>query len=168
MNSSRKTRNPWPLAIVVYFIVFITFIVTFTVFAARQKVDLVSPDYYEAEIRFQKQIERLSRTQPLNTRVAVTYDAGRQQVSIRLPSGPSSRPGSGLIGFYRPSDARIDRSVPLAVNDEGAQVVDVKQLRDGLWKVRVQWTLNGQEYFFDQPVVVLSHQPRPTAGLKSE
>ena len=42
----------------------------------------------------------------------------------------------------------------LAVNAEGAQRLDAKSLRPGLWKVRVQWTAAGQDYFFDEAVVI--------------
>ena len=157
MNATAPSRNPWPIAIVAYFIVFIAFIVTFTVFAARQHVDLVSADYYEQEIHFQKQIDRLSRTQPIQAQVAITYDAARQQISIALPPGQDHRRTSGQVRFYRPSDAAIDRTLPLDLNPDGAQLVNVKPLLSGLWKVRVQWTIEGQDYYFDQPIVVTEH-----------
>jgi hypothetical protein len=40
------------------------------------------------------------------------------------------------------------------VNFDGIQEVDAQKLRAGLWKVRVFWNVDGQEYFFDQPIVV--------------
>jgi hypothetical protein len=39
---------------------------------------------------------------------------------------------------------------------DGTQRLDAKRLRDGLWKVRVKWNANGQDYFLDQPVIVTS------------
>src|SRR5689334_23052461 len=61
-SKMKKRINFWPFAIIGWFIIFATFIAIFGVFAARQKVDLVRTDYYDAEIRFQKQIERQERT----------------------------------------------------------------------------------------------------------
>jgi nitrogen fixation protein FixH len=156
-TESRRAANPWPAAIVVYFIGFFAFIVAFTVFATRQRVDLVSQDYYEQEIDFQKQLDRLNRTQPFNAGAAVTYDSARQQLSIALPPAHARRPASGQIRLYRPSDAGIDQSVRLAVNADGVQFVDARQMREGLWKVRVQWKVDGQEYFFEQPLVIPTH-----------
>jgi nitrogen fixation protein FixH len=160
MNTTEQppSRNPWPIAIVAYFVLFIAFIAGFTVFATRQKIDLVSQDYYDKEIHFQDQIDRLNRTRPLAAQVAVDYSRARQQVSVTLPAGHSHRQVSGRIRLYRPSDAGIDQTIPLAVNDDGIQIVDVSRLRDGLWKVRVQWAVDGEEYCVDQPLVV-SSQP---------
>src|SRR5947207_839195 len=62
---TKPRRNPWPIAIIAYFAVFISFIVTFIVWASHQRVDLVRADYYEAEIKFQQQIDRVERSRPV-------------------------------------------------------------------------------------------------------
>jgi hypothetical protein len=43
------------------------------------------------------------------------------------------------------------------VNTVGEQVLDAKPLRPGLWKIRVQWTIGGEDYYFDQTVVIAPH-----------
>ena len=53
-----------------------------------------------------------------------------------------------------PSDARLDQNIRLAVDQKGSQLVDTKKLRPGLWKVRVEWSVNGEEFFFDKSIVV--------------
>ena len=153
-NVSASSRNPWPIAVIAFFAIAITAIVAFVVFATRNKMELVRHDYYDEEIRYQQQLDRLSRTRPLNTRVTVAYDPGRQQIRIKLPSEHAQRPISGRIHFYRPSDASLDRDFELAVNADGVQDVDTTKLRAGLWKVRVYWKVNSDDYFFDQSVVV--------------
>jgi len=40
------------------------------------------------------------------------------------------------------------------LNAAGIQRLDAKELRDGLWKVRVNWNVGGKDYFVDQPVIV--------------
>lgn len=154
MNPPFSTRNPWPIAIVAYFALVITGIVVYIAFAARNQLDLVRPDYYAEEIQFQRQLDRLNRTQSLVRPGTIVYDAAQQSVAIALPPAHAGQPTSGRILFYRPSDASLDRDIQLAVNDQGVQRVDARKLRSGLWKVRVQWTTSGQEYFFDQSVVV--------------
>ena len=57
--------------------------------------------------------------------------------------------------------------MPLALNAEGMQRLDAKDLRDGLWKVRVKWTVQGQEYFLDQPVIVTGADLRSGAKLNA-
>ena len=147
-------RNPWPIALVAYFGVFIAYIVGFTVFAMRQRMDLVSHDYYEDGIRFQKQVDRLTRTQPLKAAVAVKYDSHHQLVGVVLPQEHATRYASASICFYRPSDARLDRKVQLNKDANGIVPVPVNDLREGLWRARVEWTTDGREYFHDEPLVI--------------
>ena len=53
MNPShpKKSLNPWPYAVIGFFVVFISLIVIFIVFSLGQEIQLVRPDYYEEEIR---------------------------------------------------------------------------------------------------------------------
>src|SRR5262245_14802624 len=150
----RLSRNPWPVAIIAWFAVFISFIGGFIVFASRQNMDLVRPDYYEDEMRFQQQLDRLNRTHSLAAKVAIAYERSKQAIIITLPAAQARRFTSGRIHFYRPSDARLDRELPLVVNADGVQRVETKQLRAGLWKVRLQWAASGEEFFFDQSILV--------------
>lgn len=155
MSNSSRFPNPWPIVITSFFIVFFSGLVVFVVFASTQRVDLVRTDYYEQEIRHQQQMERVQRTQQLGQPVAVNYDPVRQSISITLPA-IAAADASGHIHLYRPSDARLDQQVELALNAQGTQRLDASKLRAGLWKVRVQWMAGGQEYYFDQSVVVLA------------
>lgn len=153
MNPTTKRRNLWPASIIGFFIVAILFIVTFITWAVHQREDLVSADYYEREVRFQSQLDSMNRSQAFATQSVVTFEPAQQTIIITLPAAQTWG-ATGNIHLYRPSDARLDREVPLALNAEGIQRLDSKKLPAGLWKVRVQWSAGGQKYFLDQPVVV--------------
>lgn len=158
MKNSRTRPNPWPLAIMAFFALFITGIVVFIVFATRNKMELVRPDYYEQEIRFQQQIDREDRTRRLSAEAAIVYDSVRGEITIVLPSSHAGQSVSGRIEFYRPSEASLDRGLQLAVNSAGIQRVDAKPFQAGLWKVRVFWTVDNEEFYFDRAIVVGSNQ----------
>ena len=151
--SNLSSRNPWPIAITGFFFVAILFIVTFIAFAMRQREDLVSADYYEREVRYQSRLDSMNRSQALAAQAVVTFEPAQQVIVITLPPA-QTQSATGNIHLYRPSDARLDRNVPLALNAAGIQRLDAKDLRDGLWKVRVTWSVGGKEYFVDQPVIV--------------
>ncbi|MGZ4962471.1 MAG: FixH family protein [Limisphaerales bacterium] len=153
MNTCKPNRNPWPIAIVAYFAVFMTFIVCFIVFASRQRVDLVRADYYEAEIKFQQQIDRVERSRPTEAQLGLNYDAQTAKIVVQLPRD-SQTGASGKIELYRPSDARQDKNIKLAADQNGTQRIDVRGLKSGLWKVRVNWTYAGQEYFVEKPITI--------------
>jgi len=153
MNARKNSRSLWPIAIIAFFVVAIVYLGGFIVWASRQREDLVSENYYETEIRYQQQIDRLNRSQKFDSESLVTYDTAQQSIVISLPTASAS-PVTGEIRLYRPSDARLDHEFPLEVGRSGVQRLDAKRLPGGLWKVRVTWTVNGQEYFCDRPVVV--------------
>jgi len=151
--SSKPARNPWPIAITGFFVIAILFIITFIAFAMRQREDLVSADYYEREVRYQSQLDSMNRSQTLAAQAVVTFEPAQQVIVVTLPAA-QTQGATGNIHLYRPSDARLDREVPLALNAEGIQRLNAKELRDGLWKVRVKWSVDGKDYFVDQPVIV--------------
>lgn len=153
--SALRSRNPWPIAIVSFFAVFITFIAVFIGFASRQRMDLVRANYYEDEILYQEQIDRLKRTQPIRSEVMIAYDSAQECFKVTLPVSSSV---AGRLHLYRPSNATLDREFELAVKPDGTQQIKVKNLSAGLWKVRLNWKANDQEYYFDQSVVI---GPRP-------
>ena len=146
-------RSPWPYAIIGWFALFGTAMAAWVVVAVRNDMDLVSADYYDREIRHQRQIDRQARTQTIQSEVKVAYDAAQQRITVTLPATHAAQ-ALGRINFYRPSDAKLDREVKLALNSAGEQMLDAKALRPGLWKVRVQWTFAGEEYFFAQTVII--------------
>jgi nitrogen fixation protein FixH len=146
-------RSPWPYAIIGFFVVFVTFVAVFITWAVRQEMDLVGSDYYEREIRHQDQIDRLKRTIEFKGEADARYDAGSSRIIVRLPAAHAAA-AKGAIQLYRPSDAKLDREVPLALDAKGVQWIGTGRLRDGLWKIRVRWAANGEEYFFERPLVI--------------
>ena len=146
-------QNPWPVGLILFFIVFTTYIVGFVIFASSQKMDLVRADYYDQEIRFQQQIDRVQRSAPILANADIDYDRTGDFVTVRLPSVKYDD-GGGTVAFYRPSDASLDASVKLGLDPHGSQSVSVHSLRAGLWKVRIQWKADGREYFFEKAIVI--------------
>ena len=122
-------------------------------------MDLVRSDYYEEEVRYQGQLERLNRTAALRSEVAISHDAMKREVTLQLPAAHLAPRPVGQIQFYRPSNAALDLKVPLAVDAAGRQRIGTGTLRGGLWKMRVQWSGVGQEYFFEQVIVVNEASP---------
>ncbi len=154
MNPKPASRNPWPIAIIAFFAVFIAFIVTYIVFATRQPEDLVRTDYYDDEIRYQDQIDRVDRTRAVRAQASIAYDAARRDVEIKLPPTHVAQQATGEICLYRPSDSRLDREIKLDLAPNGAQRLDASKLQPGLWKVRLYWKVNGSDYYLDQSIVV--------------
>jgi len=143
----------WPIGITAFFLLAICGVITFISWAVHQNVDLVSRDYYQDEVLYQQQIDNLKRTHQLGGEVSASYNREAREIAVTLPMTHSLK-ASGTIKLYRPSDASLDYSVPLLLKPDGTQKIRAADLRPGLWKVRIQWSAAGQDYFFDQSVVI--------------
>jgi len=121
---------------------FVVAVVSFGVFAIRQPQDLVSADYYDREIRHHEQIDRVARTGASSSSASVSVEATAGVLTLALPTG-----SVGQVEFYRPANAQWDRILPLALDPEGRQRMDLSGLRSGLWRIRVLWSVGGVEYF---------------------
>ncbi len=153
-----KSFNPWPYAIIAFFALAIAACVAYVIFCNLHPVELVSADYYEQEVRYQKQIDSLRRAQQAGTRPAVAYDAARNAITITFPPAASAAGFTGSIQLYRPSAASQDRRLPLRPGPDGIQEIDARPLEPGLWKVKITWESGGANNMIDEHIVVASHR----------
>lgn len=148
--------NPWPTAIVVFFGVAFAGFASFIWFCSRHPADLVATDYYEQELRYQGQIDRIQNAQKDAADARVTYDAPSRSLVISLPPTAAGVPSRGVVQLYRPSAVKQDRQFALQTDPGGLQRIDAASLSPGLWRVRVSWTAGKQSYFIDRKVVIES------------
>lgn len=147
----KHTRwNPWPICIIAYFTVAILGCGTFVVYCNQHPADLVAPDYYEQEMRYQGQINRIQTAQQRAQLASVTYDPTRGQLRIALPPGQTGQNSTGQIQLYRPAAMNQDRQVQLNPDGSGVQTIDTHELQPGLWKARVSWTADQKDFFLEQ------------------
>ena len=142
-------KNPWPYSIIGFFAIALTGVAAFISFAIRQNMDLVRPDYYEHEIRFQEQIERVERTRALGSGVTLNYDSKGEALQLRLPHA-----ASGRLKLYRPSNAALDRNYEFQLEAKGSRTIDAKDLQPGVWRAQLCWTANAQEYYLESEFIV--------------
>lgn len=140
------------MGITLAFVLFALGIATMVVIACSHKVDLVRPDYYDQEIKYQTQLDRLNRTAQLSDAVKITYDDTTGRLTINLPRTHAGAETVGRIELYRPSATNLDRELKLELDANGAQTVDASALIPGLWKVRVHWVRQGQEFYAEKRI----------------
>jgi nitrogen fixation protein FixH len=154
MKPPQPRIEPWPIGIATFFAVLIFALATWAVVAHRNREELVSTDYYEQEMAYQQQINRLRRS--ADSGVSIGYAPVGQGGVIRIAWPLASRPADaqGRVRLYRPSEAALDREVPLLVGADGIQSINAGTLKPGLWKVRVHWGPEVSGYYAEGSVVV--------------
>src|SRR6516162_9693941 len=109
----KRSRNLWPLGIILTFIVFICGTIGLVVLASTQRTELVSANYYEQEIEYQSHIDSADRTKELGTNASIAYDAALKRILLTVPEEQARVGVSGKIELYRPSTAGLDREFPI-------------------------------------------------------
>ncbi len=152
----------WGKSIILVFVLFAGFIGTMVYRMTRQRVDLVSENYYQNEIDFQQHIDRVAnaRRGPSYGGVArrvhagpdslapITYQSDQQQVVFVLPVTLKK----GEIKFYRPGDREKDFRITIPADHPTRQVVPTKSLAKGNWRVQFTWSDGQLEYYTEERI----------------
>ena len=155
MNNTDKNKSftLWPYAIVVAMVLFMGYIAMFVYKAMRQDVDLVSKDYYEQEIKYQDQIEKVKRTQALGD-VMLNYNETDNTILLQMPATYRDKSLTGTITLFRPSDDQLDQQLPLQLGRDQSQLLEVQDLESGVWKVRVNFTADNEEFYTEKTIQI--------------
>ena len=149
MNEPKKSS--WPLAIALVYGLFATGMIGIVIFAVRHPSDLVSRDYYQKEIRYQQQIDSEKRAQKDVDAPTVAVDKTARTCVVHFPGNP---PANGSLTLYRPSDAALDRTVPLALDGKQSQTLNLADAASGLWRLRIEWTRSNETYASEEAIVL--------------
>ncbi len=135
----------WGKWIVVSFILFAVFIGVLVTVCVREDINLVSKNYYSDELAYQQQIDRINNTSQLEEkpRLLVVDQA------LEIHFNQFNNLDKGELILFRPSDVRFDKKFILHAASAEVQKFDVSHLTKGMYRAKMQWTMNGKEYFFE-------------------
>jgi hypothetical protein len=140
-------KNLWPAGIIIVFITFFIYLFGFLIFSQFHQSDLVTENYYEEEMAYQDQIERITRNKNLSQDIQLNYNSAEHSMSLIFPQELNPNSVSGSVVFFRPSDAGQDHAHPIKLNADHTQDFDVAGLISGLWRVKIFWLSDGAEYY---------------------
>ncbi|MCF6269482.1 MAG: FixH family protein [Melioribacteraceae bacterium] len=114
--------------------------------------DLVVEEYYEADLKYQTQIDKVERTNALSDRLKIKLI--NQFIEFDFPSIFEDKAISGFIHFYKPSNDLLDKTQAVKLNEDNKMFFATNELKTGLWKVKVNWEVNGIEYYNEKLLMV--------------
>ena len=122
------------------------------IFAFSQKVDLVTPNYYEKELQYQDEIDAQQKTLQLSENVSVEYKS--QIVVIQFPQKFYGEELDGNILLYRPADSSKDLKIEVKTDSTGKQLIQADRLAKGFWKVKINWSLENITYSDEKSIFI--------------
>jgi nitrogen fixation protein FixH len=149
----------WGTGIVVAFASFIAFILYFVIVAStsqRANHDLVTDNYYEAELDYQNDIDAMGNARAEAVHVAISENAAG--VAIRFPESWDNTL-EGTAQFYRPSNKKLDFELPIALVDS-EMLVPARRLPEGRWNVALRWNYKGKTYLVKESFTYTRRAPK--------
>ena len=147
---SRRAHPGWGAGIVLAFVVFVAGLAVMVTASVSSRVDLVADDYYGQGIRHQERIDALEH----GRRSAPALHVTPSWIDVRFPPQVRSDEVQGEIALYRPSDRRMDRSIPLRLDSTGTQRLAAAALARGLWHVKISWRQQGRDRFAETRILL--------------
>ena len=137
----------WGAKIIIAFVCFIGLIFGLVYTSMNQDVSLVADNYYEEELAYEEQIQRIKNSRDLGEKV--DFEMNRKELTAHFNFPHSIRKifKEGTIHFFRPSDASLDQEFPMLMGQEGKQKVNLSEFKKGFWKVKINWKSGDKEFY---------------------
>lgn len=139
----------WGKGILLSIIGFVVLIMTLVVISVRMDgIELVTENYYEAEINYQDRIDQESSALRLDRKVIIYRTTGKN-LELDLPAGVT-----GKLKLFRPSDSKLDQEILVDVTESGSTIVSLGDLKPGYWKIQLSWTEEGKNYYEEKKITI--------------
>ncbi|WP_017730939.1 FixH family protein [Nafulsella turpanensis] len=136
----------WGHGIAIFFACFVGFILLLVVKSFQQNIDLVTENYYQQELEYQHQIEKIKNAEALEIGVRISNKEG--QLGLHFP--PIGKPVSGEVQIFRPSDARFDTLSTIKPDEDNSHYISTKELPAGFYRIKINWQAGGTEYYTEE------------------
>ena len=144
----------WGRKIIVAFIGFIALLFTLVYVSVNTEFNLVEENYYEQELAYEAQIQRIKNHENLEFKPTFRIDRKAFLAEFSFPEELVDDIAEGKISFYRSSTARYDRDYKLSIDEHGKCTVDISKFPIGAWKVKLSWTDGEKEYYKEIAFVI--------------
>src|SRR5215471_16964354 len=125
-------RWHWGIGIALVYAAFAAGTTGVALFAMRQRVDLVSTDYYERSLAHDAHVAAVERARALGDGVQVRVATTDRSVDV-LWHAPRDAAITGTVTLYRASDAPADRVIPIVRGADGGMRIPIADLAPGHW-----------------------------------
>jgi len=117
-------------------------------FSMTKKVDLVTDNYYDKELKYEEQIQKEKNTGKLDLKPDV--EIFKDSMKIIFPASFNNDSTTGALHLYRPSDSGKDADFPLKLKNNNTQVINISAFEKGSWKVKINWRSSGTDYYLEK------------------
>lgn len=140
----------WGKSVVLAFILFAVFIGVLVTVCVRQDISLVSRDYYNEELDYQAKIEGARNVGQLSHQPEIILTEG-QSLQVKFDFHELE---SGKLVLYSPADIAEDKIFKIERTTSPLQTFSTGSLKKGNYKVKMIWTMNGKDFYFEKSIYI--------------
>lgn len=144
----------WGMKIVISFVCFVGLLVTMVYVSVSTDFYLVADDYYEQELAYEDQIQRMKNVNGLAEKPDFKLIRNERKAELTFPLAVREGMQEGKLSFFRSSNAQLDKTFDLVFDANGVQVFDMNGLASGAWKIKIEWKSKGKEYYKELDIVI--------------
>ncbi len=141
----------WGYKILVVYVVFVAGILFLVVKSSSQKMDLVTTDYYDKELKYQEKIDAINRVGQLSAEVK--YEIVNDKLSIVFPKDFAGKKMEGEVALYCPSDEDKDIRHNFSIEDAPV-IVTMNANTKGNYELQLTWQADGKSYYFEKKLLI--------------
>lgn len=144
----------WGTGIVIAIIAFISFIMFFVVKMTTShdaNHDLVTEEYYKAELGYQKEIDAETNARAASSQIRLKKSP--EGLLVIFPDGFNDTNINGIVSLYRPSNKNLDFNLPISLSNSQLLIPDNKLL-EGRWDIKIFWEYAGKEFLHKENITL--------------
>ena len=141
----------WGFKILIAYLIFVGGILYLVVRASGEKFDLVEPDYYQAELNYQKRIDQQKRAASLSAPPEISLSKAGI-ITIVFPLEMKDDKIKGELFLYAPSDEKKDFKQRFECTD--SLLMKFPKKLSGFYHIKLEWETEGKTYFHQESLML--------------
>ena len=141
----------WGYKILIVYAVFVVGILFLVFKSSSQKMDLVTTDYYEKELKYQQKIDETNRVNALLS--PVTCEIKNNELVINFPKDFSGKNLTGEATLYCPSDEDNDATQKFNIVD-APLIVRIPSIKKNAYELHLTWQSGELNYYFEKKIFI--------------
>lgn len=141
----------WGTGIAIFYIAFVIVMVGMVVYSKSVDNSLVVENYYDEDIRYQQQIDKLENSAHLEKNVEITT-ADNFDLLIKFPEDIASIEGTVLL--YKADDKSKDKKFDIKLDASNQMLIPAGEYRGTKLTLKIDWQGNGVPYYKEKDILL--------------
>ncbi len=141
----------WGHGIIVFFVIFFTWIISFVIFTLSQNNDLVAKNYYKQGAEYSKKMEIDKRSAIFKDSISIVNTA--QGVAVNFAPSLTNLPTEKEVYFYRPSSEKDDIRINVPTGEKSLLLSNNKVIK-GRYNVSISWVQKNNKFIVSKDFIV--------------